>query len=63
MTQTESNERDAKRYRMLRELICAPEARQDEIAALIGDIIDDDEPTPQAIDRAMDHLLNTLKLV
>ena len=65
MTQTECNERDARRYRMLRELVCADEQRQEEIAELIEPLMVEAEGrlTPQLVDRAMDLVLNTLKLV
>lgn len=63
MTQTEANERDARRYRMLREVMCASEARQDQLAELVAPLLDEGGPTPQAVDRVVDHLLNTLKLV
>ena len=65
MTQTEANERDARRYRMLRELVCADEQRQEEIAELIEPLMVEAEGrlTPQLVDRAMDLVLNTLKLV
>lgn len=62
MNQLEVNEWDAKRYRLVREMLCASEARQDEIAALIDPIIGAN-PTPQQVDRAIDHVLNTLKIV
>jgi hypothetical protein len=62
ITQAQENERDARRYRMLRLMLCASEERQDEIAALIDPIIGGN-PTPQQVDRAIDHVLNTLKLV
>jgi hypothetical protein len=62
ITQAQQNERDAKRYRMMRLMLCAPDERQDEIAALIDPIIGG-HPTPQLVDRAIDHVLNTLKLV
>jgi hypothetical protein len=62
ITQYDANERDAKRYRMVRELMCASDERLDEIAALIDPIIGA-SPTPQLIDRAIDHVLDTLKLV
>jgi hypothetical protein len=62
MNQLEVNEQDAKRYRLVREMLCASEARQDQLAALIDPIIGA-TPTPQQVDRAIDHVLNTLKLV
>ena len=65
MTQLEADQRDARRYRMLRELVCADPQRQDEIAALIEPLMveTDGKLTPQLVDRAMDLVLNTLKLV
>lgn len=62
MTQAEANERDARRYRMVRLMLCAPDERQDEIAALMDPIIKG-HPTPELVDRAIDHVLHTLKLV
>jgi hypothetical protein len=62
MNQLEINEQDARRYRMVRLMLCASDATQDEIAALIDPIIKG-HPTPQLVDRAMDHVLTTLKLV
>jgi hypothetical protein len=62
MTQAQENERDARRYRMVRFMLCASDEHQDEIAALIDPIIKG-HPTPQLVDRAMDHVLTTLKLV
>lgn len=64
MTQSQANERDAKRYRIMRAVLCAPEARQREIHALIAPVIgEDDQLDPQRIDRAMDLILNTIKIV
>jgi hypothetical protein len=63
MNQLEADRKDARRYRMLRTLICGPEARQEEVAALIAPLLGEGDPTPQAMDRAMDLALNTLKLV
>ena len=65
MTQLEAEQRDARRYRMLRELVCADEQRQEEIADLIAPIMVDTDGrlTPQLVDRAVDLVLNTLKLV
>lgn len=62
ITQAQQNERDARRYRMVRAMLCASDERQDQIAALIDPIIGG-QPTPQLVDRAIDHVLNTLKLV
>lgn len=63
MNQLEVNQQDARRYRMVRTMLCAPEALQDEIAALMAPLIGEGAPTPQLIDRAIDLVLNTLKLV
>jgi hypothetical protein len=65
MTQLEADQRDARRYRMLRELVCADEQRQEEIADLIEPLMVETNGrlTPQLVDRAMDLVLNTLKLV
>ena len=65
MTQLEADQRDARRYRMLRELVCADEQSQEEIADLIAPIMVDTDGrlTPQLVDRAVDLVLNTLKLV
>lgn len=62
ITQAQENERDAKRYRIMREILCASPARQEEVGALIAHIVGD-SLTTQKIDRAMDHVLTTLKLV
>jgi hypothetical protein len=61
-TQYQVNEQDARRYRMVRLMLCASDATQDEIAALMDPIIQGN-PTPQLLDRAIDHVLATLKLV
>lgn len=64
MTQLEADRRDAKRYRMMRALLCAPDEKQQEVHALIAPILSDDsKPQPQRIDRALDLILSTLKIV
>jgi hypothetical protein len=62
ITQAQENERDARRYRMVRELLCASDERLDEIADMIDPILGN-HPTPQLVDRAIDHVLTTLKIV
>jgi hypothetical protein len=64
MTQLEADMRDAKRYRMLRALVCAGEARQREAHAVIAHLLGSGPMLEQQrLDRAMDLLLNTYKLV
>lgn len=64
MTQAESNERDARRYRIMRALVCAPEHTQREVHASIAHLLTPGAALqPQQIDRAMDHVLNTYKIV
>ena len=64
MTLTEITERDARRYRIMRALVCAPEDKQREVHALIAHLLTPGAALqPQQIDRAMDHVLNTYKIV
>jgi hypothetical protein len=64
MTQMEADTRDARRYRMMRLLLCASEDRQREVHALIAHLVGSRGPLDaQRIDRAMDLILNTYKLV
>lgn len=64
MTQAEANERDARRYHMLRALICAGEVRQREVHALIAPVLPaDGKLDGPSIDRAMDLATNHYKIV
>jgi hypothetical protein len=60
----EADARDARRYRMMRLLCCASEEKQREVHALIAHLVGSrGQLDPQRIDRAMDLILNTYKLV
>ncbi len=51
------SEADARRYRLLRALICGTQAEQDEAADVMEEAIGDAEPTFALVDKAVDAVL------